>query len=115
MPEATGAVLEVNDEQFEAIAAEPGWVVVDFFATWCPHCKAFRPRFDQAAASYQGPVRFLACDVDQCEQVSARFNIRSLPTVVLLRDGEKQDMKVGMMGAGQLTAWLDDQRAKAES
>lgn len=102
------AVRELTDETFEAEAAQPpGLCVVDFYAAWCPHCRAFRPTFEQVAANYPGALRFCAADVEKCRQAAARFGIRSIPTVVLLSQGEKVDARVGGMSAEALREWLD--------
>lgn len=110
---ADSAVQELTDETFESEAkGKPGWCVVDFYATWCPHCKAFRPTFEEVAAQYAGPVRFYAADVEQCEEAASECQIRSIPTVVLFRDGERVDTHIGGMTGPALTAWLEEKAAE---
>lgn len=102
------AVRELTDETFETETSQaPGPCVVDFYATWCPHCKAFRPTFEQVAADYTSAVRFYAADVEKCSDAAGKFGIRSIPTVVLVSGGEKVDSHVGGMSAEAFREWLD--------
>ena len=106
---ADSAVHELTDESFESEAKEqPGWCVVDFYASWCPHCKAFRPTFEEVAAEYAGPLRFFAADVEQCEEAAAECSIRSIPTVIIFHNGEKVDTHIGGMTRPDLCSWLEE-------
>jgi len=107
MADADSAVIEVSDDSF-AHETGTGWVLVDFYASWCSHCKAFRPQYERAAEAHKGPVRFLAADVDEANAAAGRFKVRSIPTIVLLRDGEKQDFHTGEMSSEQVAQWLDE-------
>ena len=101
-------VQEIAGGEFEAAAGQaPGYTVVDFYATWCPHCKSFRPTFEEVAGSYAKPVKFCAADVEQHGDAARKYGVRSIPTVVLLKDGEQVDIHVGGMQAAQLVEWLD--------
>jgi len=107
------AVRELTDETFESEAREkPGWCVVDFYAIWCPHCKAFRPIFEEAASEYAGPLRFFAADVEKCEEAAAESDIRSIPTVIIFHNGEKVDTHTGGMTRPDLCAWLEEKTAE---
>jgi thioredoxin len=106
---ADTAVQELTDETYESEAKQAsGWSVVDFYATWCPHCKAFRPIYEEVAAEYAGPLRFFAADVEQCEEAAQECNIRSIPTVIIFHDGEPVDTHVGGMTRSDLSAWLEE-------
>lgn len=111
MGEHSGAIPELTEETFAAETGGPGWCLVDFYASWCPHCRAFRPVYEEVAGQYQGAAKLVAADVDQCRQAAERFGIRSIPTLVLLKDGEKLDIHVGVMSAQQLSEWLAEKVA----
>ena len=108
MPTEAEVVQELTEESFEGEAKQPGWCLVDFYASWCPHCRAFRPNYEQTAADCELPVKFFAADVEKCREAARQFGVMSIPTLVLLRDGEKVDTHVGGMGVPELQAWLQE-------
>ena len=105
------AVIEIQDQQFEEDVVKSGWAVVDFYANWCPHCKAYRPNFEKAAAEHTGEVKFLAANVDNAGEAAGRLGIRSIPATVLLKDGEVKAVRTGVMAPQQLAEWLAEQMA----
>lgn len=72
-----------------------GFVVVDFFATWCGPCKMLSPVLDDLSEEMEGKVKFIKVDVDEAGQLADMFSITNIPAVVILKDREKQDMIVG--------------------
>ena len=81
-------------------------VVVDFWAEWCGPCKSMAPNF--AAAARQMPrVRFAKIDSDAAPQASARYQIRSIPTLILFRGGNEVARLSGAIPASQLMAWIE--------
>ncbi|HEY3398878.1 MAG TPA: thioredoxin family protein [Armatimonadota bacterium] len=104
--EKTSAVQELSEETFNARTAETPACVVDFYATWCPHCRAFRPVYEEVAGACDTPVTFYAADVEKCEEAAGRFNVRSIPTVVILKDGQPVDTHIGAMTPEALREWV---------
>ncbi len=99
----------VNDTNFDAEvlgASEP--VLVDFWAEWCPPCKAMDPLLDDLSRELAGKVKIVKLDVDANPGITARFNVRSMPTLIVFKDGEPVDYKVGAgQSRVQLIKWLD--------
>ncbi|NSW55919.1 MAG: thioredoxin fold domain-containing protein [Armatimonadetes bacterium] len=108
MSEKTNGIIELTDTDFDAGAVAEGWCLVDFYATWCPHCKAFRPDYEAFADSYGGPVKLYAADVDAAKNATKAHKVRSIPCLVLLRDGEIVKTKTGAMKPDALAAWIEE-------
>ena len=79
----------------EEVGAESAPVLVDFTAAWCPPCKAIAPILDELADEYAGSLRVVKVDVDENPSTARRFDVRSMPTLVVLRDGAEVKRLVG--------------------
>lgn len=84
----------INTSEFDK-AIENGVVVVDFFATWCGPCKMLAPVFDEA--SQEVDATFVKVDIDQSLEIAQRFNITTVPTMMIFKNGQKIDSMVGFM------------------
>jgi thioredoxin 2 len=81
-------------------------VVVDFWADWCGPCKMMAPAYAQAAAEMEPEVRFLKVDTEAEQQLAAQYNIRSIPTLILFRDGQVLAQRAGASDASSLRDWI---------
>ena len=81
-------------------------ILVDFWATWCGPCKSLGPILEKLAAEYHGAFRLAKVDVDQEQQIAAAFQIRSVPTVILVKDGQLVDGFPGALPEGELRQFL---------
>ena len=91
------AVVHFSKEGFEQASAQPGVMLVDFWATWCGPCKMIAPVIEKLAEEYEGKVTVGKVDVDQEPELARQFGVMSIPNVVILKDGEIVDRKIGAM------------------
>jgi thioredoxin 1 len=83
-------------------------VLVDFWAEWCAPCKAMDPILDQLSVELADKVKIVKLDVDSNPSTTVRYNVRAMPTLMVFKNGEPVDIKVGAgQSRAQLTKWLD--------
>jgi thioredoxin 1 len=82
-------------------------VLIDFWAEWCGPCRMVAPVIDALASEYEGKIKVGKVNVDQNPDVSRRFNIRSIPTLMVFKDGELKETTVGARPKAQLEQLLD--------
>lgn len=106
---AVSPVFDVDQQTFEADVLRASLttpVLVDFWAAWCEPCKTLGPMLEKLAAEYNGAFRLGKVDVDAQQELAGMFGIRSVPTVVLVKDGQILDGFTGALPEGQLREFL---------
>ena len=101
-------IVHTNDSKFDAdVINSDKPALVDFWAEWCGPCKMIAPFLDEAATEYADKLSVVKLNVDESPNVAAKFGIRSIPTLMLFKDGAVQAQKVGAFSKSQLTEFLD--------
>ena len=103
-----GNVTEFNDDNFQSEvidSAEP--VLVDFWAPWCGPCRMLTPTVEEVAGEYSGKVKVGKLNTDEARQAAVKYNIQSIPTLLLFKNGEVADTLMGAVPKPNITAMLD--------
>lgn len=101
-------LTQVNQNDFQQKVIDNSRpVLVDFYADWCGPCRAQAPILEVLAGEYADRVDIVKLDVDQDGSLAGQYNVRSIPTLILFKDGKAVDVKVGVNTANQLKAIID--------
>jgi thioredoxin 1 len=100
-------VIEVNDHNVDATLDSSVPVLIDFTAVWCPPCRAIAPHVEAIAAKYGDRLKVAKCDSDGNPGLSARYDVRSLPTLLLFKDGQVVGQIVGAVPRARIEALVE--------
>ena len=101
-------IVHTSDASFDTdVLQSEVPVLIDFWAEWCGPCKMIAPLLDEAASEYEGRVSIVKMNIDENPNTPQKFGIRSIPTLMLFKNGEVQAQKLGSMSKGQLAEFLD--------
>jgi len=103
-----GKALEITDSNFDEVLKSDKPVLVDFWAEWCGPCKMIGPIVEELAGDYDGKVVIGKMDVDMNSNTPAKFGIRSIPTLLVFKNGQIVDKQVGAVSKSALSAKLDN-------
>ena len=101
-------VIHATDADFDSHvlqSEEP--VLVDFWAQWCGPCKMIAPALDELANTYAGRAKVVKVDIDQNRAVAMKYHVRSIPMLLMFKDGQVQATQIGAVGKAQLAQIID--------
>jgi thioredoxin 1 len=109
-------IVEITAANFQSeVLASTKPVLVDFWAGWCPPCKALAPIIDEVARDYDGRVKVASVDVDAASALAQRYEIRAIPTVLMFRGGKVVDQFTGLRSKSEIQRQLDTLLAESGS
>jgi thioredoxin 1 len=101
-------VITVNDMNFDTeVLASSVPVLVDFSATWCQPCRAIAPLVNQLAGEYEGRVKVTTVDIDESPATAQKFQIRGVPTLLMIKGGKVVGQQVGAVPKARIAALID--------
>lgn len=87
--------LAINKDNFEQLLASGQPVMIDFWAEWCGPCRMMSPIVDELSAEYEGKAVIAKCDVEENDDITMKYGVRNIPTIIFLKNGELVDKQVG--------------------
>lgn len=101
------STVKVTDASFEEqVLKSPEPVVVDFWAEWCGPCRMIAPSLEEIASEMKGKIKVVKLNIDENPGVASKLGIRSIPTLILFKDGKAAAQKVGAAPKGELVRWI---------
>lgn len=98
----------ITETNIEEVLATSQPVVIDFWATWCGPCRVLSPTVDEVAVEYAGKAIVAKCNVDDCQEVSFKYGIRNIPTLLFFKNGELVDRTVGVVSKSEIEAKINN-------
>lgn len=104
----SAGTIEVSNDSWDAeVMKAEGLVLVDFWAEWCGPCKAIIPTLDQLAAQYDGKLKIAKVNVDENRELAMQFGVRSIPFLLIMKNGVVAEQMVGAMSKSDFEAKID--------
>lgn len=103
-------VSELTSQTFDEAVAE-GTTLIDFWAEWCGPCKMIAPMIDELASEYEGKAKVVKINIDNEGDLAARFSVNSIPTLLIIKDGEEAKRFIGVTPKSEISAALDSASA----
>lgn len=101
-------VKHADDKNFDSLVLkEVKPTLVDFWAPWCGPCRAIGPILEEIAGEYKDKINVVKVNVDDNQATASRYNVRSIPTLILVKNGEVKDTQIGLLSKNQLAALID--------
>ena len=101
--------INISDSEFENLVLQgQGVTLVDFWAPWCGPCKMIAPILDQVSEHYGDKVKIMKINVDDNPQTPQKYAVRGIPTLMIFKDGENVETKVGVVQKSQLISIIDN-------
>ena len=101
-------VVELNNSTFDDVIVNSDTpIIVDFWAPWCGPCKMMAPTFSSVASNYSLKTLFTKVNTENEQQLGARFNIRSIPTLIIFKDGKEVERVSGALDSSSLTNFVN--------
>ena len=97
----------ITDASIAEVLASGKPVVIDFWATWCGPCRVLGPTVEEVAEEYADKAIVAKCNVDDCEDISMKYGIRNIPTLVFIKNGEVVDRTVGVVSKQDITSRIE--------
>ncbi len=101
-------VIHLTDDSFEAEVLKSDIpVLVDFWAEWCGPCKMIAPILDELATEYAGKIKIAKLNIDENQATAPQYDVRGIPTLILVKNGSVEAQQVGAVSKSQLAAFID--------
>lgn len=102
-------IVHANEYTFDRdVLQATGPVLVDYWAQWCGPCKMIGPLLEEVADEYGSRLKVVKVDVDESQSLAPRYGVRGIPTLMLFRDGDVQDTRVGALSRNDLRNFIDE-------
>lgn len=101
-------MIQINDTNFKTEVLDVNQLVlVDFFATWCGPCRQMLPIMEELSSEMSDKIKIVKMDVDEAPKTPEMFNIQSIPTLIMFKNGELLDKRLGAQSKAEMIKWIN--------